>query len=156
MRIVLRVFVILLALLVSFVIWRSAILTRSGELMWFVYTPSAIVLTNGMAGDALLHHCCESRIWILTRHTSIERESYAIIPPVAKRDGYVWRCDGWAAPRLPLFPYLVYWTDVPFDCDSDPAALTHRRSPSDRELQFGQHFVAFIADDGSSLVVRWE
>lgn len=146
---------ILSALLVSFVIWRSAILTRSGELMWFVSTPHAVLLTNGKASDALVHHCCESRIWILTRSTVVERESYAIIPPVGRREGYIWRCDGWAAPRLPLFPYFVYWTDVPFDCDSD-TARAHRRAEFDRQIHFGDHSVAFLADDGGSLAVSWE
>lgn len=152
----LKVFALLLTPLVSFVIWWAAVQTSSGELMWFVSALHAATLTNGKAEDALLHHCCESRIWILTRHAGAGRESYAIIPPFAKREGYVWRCDGWAAPRLPLFPYFVYWTDAPFDCDSDPAALARQKRPVDRELQFGEHSVAFIADDGSSVVVKWE
>lgn len=153
MRIVIKVFVILLMLLASFVIWRATVLTSTGQLMWFVAAPHSVTLTNGKTGEALLHHCCQSQIWILTRRAGAERESYAIVPPAANHKGHVWRCDGWEAPRLPLFPYLVYWTDAWFDCDSNPG---HHRGPFDREAQFGDHSAAFIADDGSHLAVSWE
>jgi hypothetical protein len=155
MRIAVKALVTLVTLLISFVTWRTVVLSRSGELMWFVAAHS-VTLTNGKIGEALLHHCCQSRIWILTHRTGVVRESYAIIPPVAGRAGYVWRCDGWVAPWLPVFPYPAFWSDIPFDCDSEPAALTHHRAPVDREIRFGDHSVAFLADDGSRVALKWE
>jgi hypothetical protein len=146
-----KAFVVLLTLLVSFVSWRF-----SRELMWFVSASRSITTANGEVEESSLHYCCQSRVLILTRRAGARRESYAIVPPFGKRKGDVWRCKGWAAPRLPLFPYLVTWSDVPFDCDSDTAALTHYRGPLDREIRFGDHAVAFLADDGSRLAVGWE
>jgi hypothetical protein len=143
-------------LLISFVIWRTAVLTSSGQLMWFVSDSHSITSTNGKTEEALLHHCCQSQIWILTRREAAERVSYAIVPPAAQNRGYVWRCEGWSASRLPLFPYLVYWTDVAFDCDSDAVRFTHHQGRFDREVQFGDHSFAFAADDGSHLAVRWQ
>jgi hypothetical protein len=155
MCIIIRASVALAAVLVSFGVWRSIRLSASGELMWFVTTPHSVTLTNGNAGGALLHHCCQSQIWIWTRRAGAERESYAIIPPATNHKGYVWRCDGWAAPRLPVFPYLVYWTDAPFACDSVPGAPTRPKGLADRQIRFGDRSVAFLADNGDSLAIKW-
>jgi hypothetical protein len=156
MRIVIRAFVVFLTLLSAFVIWRAVGLTSSGQLMWFAAAPRSVALANGKAEEVLFHHCCQSRIWILTRRAGAERESYAIIPPFAKHEGYVWRCNGWTAPRLPFFPFIVYWSDAAFDCDSDRAILTGHRGQSAREIRFGENSVVFIAVDGSSLAIRLE
>lgn len=153
MRIIVKGIVVLLTLLAAFVIWRMIGMTSSGELMWFVAASGSPALANGKVDEALVHHCCQSRIWILTRRTGGERESYAIVRPFAKREGYVWRCEGWTAPRLPLFPYLVYWSDVAFVCDSDSALLAGHGFSLARNVQFGESSVSFTADNGSSLTV---
>jgi hypothetical protein len=135
MRIVLRAFVILFTLLISFVIWRSAVLTSSGQLMWFVSDSHSITSMNGKTEEAYPMQSFHRPIKILDTFGAAKGGLHL----------------GFRSFRI-LFTGRTSHSIA----TATLSVLFHHKGRFDREVQFGDHSVAFAADDGSHLAVRWQ
>jgi hypothetical protein len=119
---------------------------------WYFIVPNAQFTVDGKAEEGWLHRGKQSETLFLTRRAKGKTESYIISLP-QNRQGFVWNCGNWTAPRFPFFPIgdvnPPCWT---FYVGEGPAPKSTLPA---RKLAAGSRFVEFTADDGSRIRGFW-
>lgn len=112
----------------------------------FLLDPIAKVTVNGQRSSGWVHFFVRGGWLYLTVNSPRRRDSYSVsLRPSEKFPyPYVSRCAPWTAPRLPMFTQGC--TDL---------WCLHRKAQSESRLVAKPGFVAFDADDGSRVSVRW-
>jgi hypothetical protein len=154
MRILRNVLLVVLGVLVLFISDRIIVLSRSGELLWFVIQRHAVVTFDGHPSNVSVHREWKNPYFIVTRNRSGKRESY-FVAAYAPR-AFVQNCDGWTAPRLPIFPFLVISSEF-VDCDGLNGLKDRKKAAlPDARVTVGEHWLRFTDEDGSIVQVHWE
>ena len=138
-----RVVALIGAAAVLFLVWRGVRLTADDQLLWFVSEP-AIVLANRRQTQARVHLEWKRRVSIVT---PLNDQSYLVTVPPDDPKGHIEGCNGWRAPRLPIFPFFVFTSDAP-PCNG------FEGSPHDRALVFADRSLTFISDKGDRLEIK--
>lgn len=127
-----------------FLVWRGVRLTSEDHLLWFVSEPAS-VLANGHQTEARVHLEWKRRVLIVTPRND---KSYLVTVPPDDPKGHIEGCNGWRAPRLPIFPFFV------FTSDALPCNGLFEDRPHDRALAFADRSLTFISDKGDRLEIK--
>jgi hypothetical protein len=119
---------------------------------WYFVVPNARFTVDGRREKGWLHRGNHGATLFVTRRDRGKAESYMVsFPP--QREGIVWSCGNWTAPRFPAFPIgdvnPPCWTFIASESRTPKPALPARN------LKVGTDFVEFTADDGSRIKESW-
>ena len=140
---------------ISFLALFAAVITHevfSPYTAWYFVVPNARITLDGRRQPGWLHRGNHREALFLTRRDEGRAESYLIWVP-HDRQGIVWSCGTWTAPRFPAFPI----GDVNPPCwmfSASEAPLPKPTLPV-RNLVAQPGSVEFTADDGSRLRASW-
>jgi hypothetical protein len=140
---------------ISALVLLGVVITRetfSPYTAWYFIVPKARLTVDGRRQPGWLHRGNHRETLFLTRRDEGRAESYLIWVP-HDRQGIVWSCGNWTAPRFPAF--RIGDVNPPCWTFSASEAPSQKLTLPVRNLVAEPGSVEFIADDGSRLRASW-
>ena len=154
MRALRNVLLAVLGALTIFIPYRMIVLSRSGELLWFVIQRHAAVTFEGHHADVWLHREWNDPYFIVTWNRAGRRQSYFVTAYPSR--AFVQNCDDWTAPRLPIFPFLVTSSEFVLCVGWSGVKDWKKAASLDERVTVGDHWFQFTVEEGSVVRVSWE